>query len=155
MVTGHRPERLNGRELEVAAWLDAQLRELQPVYAISGMAAGADQIYADLALKQNIRLAAALPYKKAWDKFHPAVQKMLTAAYEVIYACDKYDVRGYGIRDRLMVDAADVVLAVWDGNEWGGTWETILYAREQRKEIRYFPWNSDSCLVNPNPQDED
>lgn len=71
MVTGHRPERLDGR----------------------GMAAGADQIYAELALKQRIPLAAA-----------------------------------------------DIVLAVWDGKEWGGTWNTIKYARDKGKEIRYFPW---------------
>ena len=59
MVTGHRPERLNGRELEVIEWLDSQIRELQPTIAISRMAAGADQIYAELALKQHIPLAAA------------------------------------------------------------------------------------------------
>ena len=40
MVTGHRPERLNGHELEVTEWLDNQIRELQPTIAISGMAAG-------------------------------------------------------------------------------------------------------------------
>ena len=59
MITGHRPERLNGRELEVTKWLDSQIRELQPTIAISGMAADADQIYAKLALKQHIPLAAA------------------------------------------------------------------------------------------------
>ena len=59
MVAGHRPERLNGRELEVTEWLDSQIRKLQPTIAISGMAAGADQIYAELALKQHISLAAA------------------------------------------------------------------------------------------------
>ena len=41
-----------------------------------------------------------------------------------------------------MVDAADIVLAVWDGKECGGTWNTIKYARDKRKEIRYFPWDS-------------
>ena len=59
MVTGHRPERLNDRELEVTEWLNSQIRELQPIIAISGMAAGADQIYAELALKQRIPLVAA------------------------------------------------------------------------------------------------
>ena len=87
MVTGHRPERLNGRELEVTGWLDSQIRELQPTIAISGMAAGADQIYAELALKQRIPLAAALPYKKTWDSYHPVVQDMLIKAKEVVYAC--------------------------------------------------------------------
>ena len=41
-----------------------------------------------------------------------------------------------------MVDAADIVLAVWDGKEWGGTWNTIKYAKDKGKEIRYFPWDS-------------
>ena len=67
MVTGHRPERLNGRELEVTEWLDSQIRELQPTIAISGMAAGADQIYAELALKQRIPLAAAIKKGRLWD----------------------------------------------------------------------------------------
>ena len=142
MVTGHRPERLNGHELEVTEWLDSQIRELQPTIAISGMAAGADQIYAELALKQRIPLAAALPYKKRWDSYHPVVQDMLMKAKEVVYACEKYDKHGYFIRDCLMVDAADIVLAVWDGNEWGGTWNTIKYARDKGKEIRYFPWDN-------------
>ena len=67
MVTGHRPERLNGRELEVTKWLDSQIRELQPTIAISGMAASADQIYAELALKQRIPLAAAIKKGRLWD----------------------------------------------------------------------------------------
>ena len=61
-------------------------------------------------------------------------------AKEVGYAWEKYDQHGYFIRDCLMVDAADIVLAVWDGKEWGGTWNTIKYARDKGKEIRYFPW---------------
>ena len=67
MVTRHRPERLNDRELEVTEWLDSQIRELQPTIAISGMAAGADQIYAELALKQRIPLAAAIKKGRLWD----------------------------------------------------------------------------------------
>ena len=93
-------------------------------------------------IMQRIPLAAALPYKKTWDSYHPIVQDMLMKAKEVVYACEKYDKHGYFIRDCLMVDAADIVLAVWDGKEWGGTWNTIKYVRDKGKEIRYFPWDS-------------
>lgn len=140
MVTGHRPERLQGKELEVIKWLDEKLREYQPTKAICGMASGVDQMYAELALKQRIPLAAALPYKKDWDKLHPVVQEQLHQADEVVYACEKYDKKGYYIRDCMMVDAADVVLAVWDGNKWGGTWNTIEYALSKGKEVIFFPW---------------
>ena len=59
MVTGHRPARLGDKATSAAVWLDEQLRELKPNIAISGMAAGADQIFAELALKQHISLVAA------------------------------------------------------------------------------------------------
>ena len=52
----------------------------------------------------------------------------------------KYDKKGYYIRDCMMVDAADIVLAVWDGNKWGGTWNTIEYALSKGKEVIFFPW---------------
>ena len=139
MVTGHRLERLANREKEVEEWLAAKLDELQPSIAISGMAAGVDQIYAELALKRNI---SALPYKKDWDSYHPVVQDMLMKAKEVIYAKKEYSKYAYYERDCMMVDAADIVLAVWDGKEIGGTWLTIDYARKQGKEIIYFPWNN-------------
>lgn len=143
MVTGHRPQRLNNREEEVSNWIYNQLKELKPSIAICGMAAGADQIFAKLALELHIPLAAALPYKKNWDSFHPIVQNMLMRANEIVYACEKYDKNGYYIRDCAMVDAADIVLAVWDGKEWGGTWNTIDYARKKGKKIIYFPWNKE------------
>ena len=110
MVTGHRPERLGNKATSAAVWLDSQLRELKPDIAITGMAAGADQIFAELALKQRISLAAALPWKKDWDKYHPVVQRMLEQADEVVYAYDHYDKRGYVARDKIMVDAADIFL---------------------------------------------
>jgi hypothetical protein len=38
-----------------------------------------------------------------------------------------------------MVDDCDVLLAVWDGIRVGGTWDTIKYARANRKKIIYIP----------------
>ena len=40
-----------------------------------------------------------------------------------------------------MVDRSDLVLAVWNGKEQGGTWNTIRYARLKGKEIRYIMLN--------------
>ena len=37
-----------------------------------------------------------------------------------------------------MVDRSDLVFAIWNGKEEGGTWDTIKYARSKGKEIRYL-----------------
>lgn len=39
------------------------------------------------------------------------------------------------VRNRYMVDHSDTVLAIWNGEESGGTWQTIKYARSQNKKI--------------------
>ena len=44
-------------------------------------------------------------------------------------------------RNRYMVDNSDIVLAIWNGKETGGTWNTIKYARSKNKEIRYIMLN--------------
>ena len=40
------------------------------------------------------------------------------------------------IRNRMIVDSCDMVLAVWDGTEKGGTYSTIKYARSKGKKIK-------------------
>ena len=40
-----------------------------------------------------------------------------------------------------MIDKSDLVIAVWNGEEKGGTWDTIKYARENNKTIRYIMLN--------------
>ena len=37
-----------------------------------------------------------------------------------------------------MVDNCDLLLAVWDGVEAGGTWLTVNYARKIGKPIVYY-----------------
>lgn len=39
------------------------------------------------------------------------------------------------VRNRYMVDHSDTVLAIWNGEESGGTWQTIKYARSKNKKI--------------------
>ena len=39
------------------------------------------------------------------------------------------------VRNRYMVGHSDTVLAIWNGEKSGGTWQTIKYARSQNKKI--------------------
>ena len=39
-----------------------------------------------------------------------------------------------------MVDDCDLLLVVWDGKPWGGTYLTYKYAVEEDKDILIYPW---------------
>lgn len=50
---------------------------------------------------------------------------------------DKYGRKAPLIRDRQIVDCADLVVAVWDGFS-SGTWYTINYARHIGKPVKVY-----------------
>ena len=137
MITGHRPQRIKGREKEIKKWIEEQLEELQPRQAINGMAQGVDQIFAFVAKEKGIQLVNVYPHFRS--NFYQDEEYLNEGALIVFYA-EKYNKKNYTERDKKMVDAADICLVVWDGIPAGGTYYTMKYAEEQGKEIRYFPW---------------
>jgi len=46
-------------------------------------------------------------------------------------------------RNKYMVDKSDLILAVWNGNKKGGTWDTIKYALKKKKKIIYIRLDQD------------
>lgn len=139
-LTGHRPQRLIGREKEIRKWIEEQLRDLAPTTVISGMAQGADQMIAMESLSQNIPLLCAWPYRR--DNFHPTEEYIMENAHNV-WVGEDYSKDCFWIRDKWMVDHCDVLLVVWDGKPKGGSYITMKYAEEQGKEMRIFPWSEE------------
>lgn len=139
-TTGHRPERLQQQEKEISEWYAATLASLQPKVCISGMAKGADQIFATAAIDARVDLWCYFPFKKRY--YTPQEEWIMDYAVGRKYFFDEYDKRSYFIRDKAMVDDSDIVLAVYDGNPVGGTHITIEYAKQQGKEIIYYPASS-------------
>jgi uncharacterized phage-like protein YoqJ len=39
------------------------------------------------------------------------------------------------VRNEYMVDHADVVIAIWNGNQHGGTFNAVSYARQKHKPV--------------------
>ena len=39
------------------------------------------------------------------------------------------------VRNDYMVDHSDLVLAIWNGEQSGGTWHTIEYAKAKGKQV--------------------
>lgn len=140
MITGHRPDRLKGKERLVTEWVNEQLDKYKPL-CISGMAQGVDQIFATAAREKGLKYWCVFPFKRP---LHQIESSLVENAERTIYYSQNYEgPHIYTERDWWMVDVADVVLAVWDGEKVGGTWETIRYAQKQNKTIIYFNWEGE------------
>lgn len=141
-VTGHRPKRLRNQQKEVKEWLSEQLNKYECTEAISGMAQGADQIFAWAAIEKNIPLICCYPYRKSF--FHQEEQKILNKAKDIKFISEVYTGnKVYWFRDKYMVDNCDLLLAVWDGIKAGGTWLTINYAQKIGKPVIFYNFKED------------
>ena len=159
-VTGHRPKGFpfvrEETDLIFTIYTGILYHEIENLinegytHFITGMAEGADMDFAkaviDLRFKfNNISLEAALPYPLS-------VPKRKTPQSEerggILLECDsKHMVSPYyhrgcmQKRNQYMVDKSDMVLAIWNGKNEGGTWNTIKYAQSVNKPIKYIMLN--------------
>ncbi|MCL2461423.1 MAG: DNA-protecting protein DprA [Defluviitaleaceae bacterium] len=85
---------------------------------ISGGARGIDTCAREYAVKHGLKLTEFLPEYEKYGREAPLV------------------------RDRLIVDAADVVVAIWDGKS-RGTMYTVDYAAKVGKDVRVSITESD------------
>lgn len=137
-VTGHRPKHLPppAREWvrEELTHLAVRLRQRHGMtIGISGMALGADLWWADAVIKSGAALWPHVPYRQQPDLWDPADQqewaRLLGEAGRppVVYGAHP-DTRLLFARNHGMVDACDLLLAVWIRGKRGGTCEALRYA---------------------------
>jgi len=136
--SGHRPNKLGGYNLPnptyiyVCQEIDKLLRQLNPDKVISGMALGVDQWAANIAMKLNIPVLAAVPFEGQEKKWPPKSQniyhKLINKCSEVVYICPPgYTNKKMQIRNMWMVDQCDILIGIHDGSE-GGTGNCLKYA---------------------------
>ncbi len=142
--TGHRPEKLGGyaeyvNERLVLCALKA-FETNKPKKVISGMALGWDQALASACVADGIPFIAAVPFEgqeKLWPK--PVMRKyrslLALAEKVVIVSPGPYAAYKMAVRNRWMVDHAELVLALYDGSKEGGTYNCIQYAEQKKKTI--------------------
>ena len=155
--TGHRPNRLHIGEARVAARLrevlaglrdGAQARNAaEPLIALSPLAEGSDRLFAEAALELGYGLRALLPFKSA-DYETTFSDATTTPVYRVLLAraTQVNELPGslsdttaaYEAMGRAMVEASDILVAVWDGKPAagrGGTPEIVEYAIERGRPV--------------------
>lgn len=137
-ATGHRPHKLRlggapGSRFKLIDFAQEWLSHLEPDEVISGMALGWDQAVAWAALRLEIPLIAALPFKgqeRSWSSWQKQqYEEILSKAARIHVVCPWSFTIAYQRRDEWMVNRADEILALWDGSP-SGTGYTIKYAEE-------------------------
>jgi len=155
--TGHRPKTLpwgydenNLRCVSFKSKIKFALENLIVEHGyikfISGMAMGADMICAEIVLSLKniypyIKLECAVP-NYAFTESWPAEEvrrysSILTRADSIRMLSDKrvYSKSDLMLRNIYMVDASELVIAIYIDGESGGTRNTIDYARYKNKEV--------------------
>lgn len=142
--TGHRPDKLGGYTKQAAQRLrriaTAWIEENKPDAVVSGMALGWDTALAKAAIISGVPLIAAVPFKGQESRWPAESQdtfnKLLSVAKEIVYVSDGgYAAWKMQVRNRWMVDNTDAVLALYNGDLSGGTYNCVTYASEKQKQI--------------------
>jgi uncharacterized phage-like protein YoqJ len=148
-VTGHRPKDI-GNEYDykgpyttyIKNALQAIIDKYRPESMISGMAQGVDTIWALLALKNGIPLICACPCRNQEVKWPEKARKLyrtiLSKASKCIYVTANYDKLCMDRRNQYMCNNCNLLIAVWNGNNHGGTYNCIEYAKSIGREIKYI-----------------
>ncbi len=152
--TGHRPKRFSfGYDEEDEKCVRLKLVMAQQIMKLikggvslfyTGMAQGVDQYGAEIVLGMkrqypHVQLIAVLPCETQANKWSPMQRERyfntLAVCDDVITLRARYSPQCMHERNRYMVDHAEYLLAVYDGDGKGGTAYTVRYAREKEREI--------------------
>lgn len=152
--TGHRPHKLPWRYDEtdsrcaaLKTALAEQITSLTEAGVTDYYSGGADGVDCWAALivldlrKKNpaLKLHLILPHEGQADKWSDSAQEryysILSQADSVDYVSRKYYDGCMLDRNRRLVDAADLLLAVYNGERRGGTAATVRYARKLGRRV--------------------
>ena len=152
--TGHRPsnfhfgydeEHQDALKLKVTMAMQiAALIDNGVTTFLTGMALGVDMWGAEIVLalkpqKPSLRLIAALPCETQAERWSAEQREryfnILAACDETVYISRHYTSNCMFLRNRWLVDHANFVLAVYNGQEKGGTAYTLRYAYSQQRAV--------------------
>ncbi|MEU3188467.1 hypothetical protein ABZ707_30380 [Streptomyces sp. NPDC006923] len=143
-VTGHRDIPAEAQAHIEAAIRTALRGHTGSLRALSSLAAGADQLFACLALDRGAELTVVIPSGDYEDGFGDpeelAGYRRLKdrATREVRMAFPHSTDEAYYAAGTYIADHCDRLLAVWDGRPargLGGTGDIVRYARERGKPV--------------------
>lgn len=147
-ATGHRPDKLGGyceaTDNRLRAIARLALEREDPTTMMVGMALGWDTAVALACTDLHIPFIAAVPFKgqdNAWPyNARRRYNDILAKAEHIVIVCQG----GYAPwkmhrRNEFMAEETEGVIALWNGDERGGTCHCVNYARSLGRPI-YNYW---------------
>lgn len=164
-VSGHRPDKLGGYTDEVFNSLVQTFEEWLSVNSVkrvvTGMALGWDQAVAQACINRKMPFWAAVPFTGQERKWFPKsielYKNLLAQAEKVIVVSEGgYAPYKMHVRNKFIIDNCDKLVVMWNGDQFGGTWGCIKYARSKGfKEINLFDdWQDLTRDPDPDYWDE-
>ncbi|MEK6701932.1 MAG: hypothetical protein AABZ53_06700 [Planctomycetota bacterium] len=129
------------------AMSDVVMRQRKPVEAVSSLARGSDQTFADVVIRSGGTLYAVIPfagYERTLDG--PALdeyKRLLGSSHSETLHAGSDDEGAYLAAGRRVAELSSFMVAVWDGapaRGKGGTADIVAYARARGTPI---------CWLNP------
>ena len=123
-----------------------------------GAARGADIICGELVMQEKqahpeLKLICVIPFAeqaRGWAmNWAFRYRELLRNADQIVLMCSNYQRGCYHMRNRYMVDNCDLLIAIYNGENKGGTAYTVNYARERGKEILIIDPNTLEKRVIP------
>ena len=145
-VTGHQHLKSINWEWSIEN-IRSYLCEYNDVIGITCLAAGADQIFAELVLEQNGQIISILPYENIIESFikksdRQKFQELLSKSKQAITlpTADNKEL-AYLNAGKKVVDCCERMIAVWNeqpSEGLGGTADIVKYAQSQSKPVSVF-----------------
>ncbi|MBI2061032.1 MAG: DUF1273 family protein [Nitrospirae bacterium] len=141
-VTGHRPDKIGGYDethptrRAVRTGIRKVLEGISPTVALSGMALGVDQDFAEECISLGIPFVAVVPFRgqeNVWRGYARERWRNLLRQAVAVVNVSPPPYAGWKLqrRNEWMVDRCDALLAVYDGSP-GGTRNCVEYAEKRR-----------------------
>ena len=140
-ITGHQDLGSPATEAWVRQTLGRLIEAYRVTHGFTSLAAGADQLYAELLASRGIPYTPVLPSRRYEEAFQDACarerfNRLLSAARRIVWLdFDRPSQAAYFEAGKEVVDRSDMVFAVWDGKPargFGGTADVVSYALARR-----------------------
>lgn len=144
-ITGHQRLSDQQRWKSVREEINRLLAEIErPLVGVSSLAAGADQLFAELILQQGGTLECIIPFSGYERTFESEEDKarfldlLGKANRKMILEVSRSDEDAFWQAGKRVVDESECLFAVWDGKPaggLGGTADVVDYAQAKGKRI--------------------